>query len=751
MRFQLPEPRLGGWVPLAIALSGLLLSLLPFSAELEGQAGLGLLYSLRGPEVPPDNVAIIGIDRESAVRLQAPDDPPDWPRQLHARMIRQAHQGGAELVAFNIFFSAQDAGADQLMAAAMREAGNVVLTDYVKPRHVQAGVYVESVVEPSAEIAEAGLATAPFLLPKSPGGANVFLAHFGDEEKRATLPALLLFAYALHTQAGSLAKFVRPADPDLAEQIAAVKPPKNHLTHPDYTALAKGLADQWSARHEADTASDLAPAPADASLSGPARRLLQSLTRVLGGDGVRYFNHYGPARTFPIIPYHELVQPIAGAPPAALKGKILLVGYMDDFQPETNEGQFYTAFSSVSAVELAATALANLLEDRWVQPAFAPPYDMLWLLAWGGLLGALAQRLSIKPGLMLITALGAAYLATAWLLFQAQGLWLSIVIPVGWQTSLALVLSLALNYRRGARREQAMQSVIHRFIPVDVFSHLTRHQDHATLPSYGRLTQGLCLATDAGRYTALAETLEPMALARLMNAYYEAIFEPVTRHGGWVSDVVGDAMLAIWVADDKDDRALRQQALRAALEILEAVRRFEKRHELVLPIRMGLHYGDLRIGYVGTAERGEIRAVGDTVNTAARLEALNKLLGSQILVSEPVLEGLDAAEVRPLGEFLLAGKSRPVSVLELFPKADGSPRSGELLPRFGEALALFGEQRWPEAHAAFTRLGLQFPEDGPTRFYQQTCQSYLANPALADAASGISIQKSDPARLFNNP
>lgn len=743
-------------MPLAIALSGLLLSLLPLSAELEGQAGLGLLYSLRGPETPPDNVAIIGIDRESAVRLQAPDDPPDWPRQLHARMIRQAHQGGAELVAFNIFFSAstQDADGDNLMAAAMREAGNVVLTDYVKPRHVQAGVYVESVVEPSAEIADAGLATAPFLLPKSPGGANAFLTHFGDEEKRATLPALLFFAYALHTQAGSLAKFVRPADPYLAEQIAAVKPPSNQTIHADYNDLAKRLADQWSARHEADTATDLAPAPADASLSGPARRLLQSLTRVLGGDGVRYFNHYGPARTFPIIPYHELVQPAAGAPPAALRGKILLVGYMDDFQPETNEGQFHTAFSSVSAVELAATALANLLEDRWVQPAFAPPYDMLWLLAWGGLLGALAQRLSIKPGLMAIAALGAAYLATAWLLFQAQGLWLSIVIPVGWQTSLALIFSLALNYRRGAQREQAMQSVIHRFIPVDVFSHLTRHQDHATLPSYGRLTQGLCLATDAGRYTALAETLEPMALARLMNAYYEAIFEPVTRHGGWVSDVVGDAMLAIWVADDKDDRALRQQALRAALEILEAVRRFEKQHELVLPIRMGLHYGDLRIGYVGTAKRGEIRAVGDTVNTAARLEALNKLLGSQILVSEPVLEGLDAEEieaVRPLGEFLLAGKSRPVSVLELFSQSGESARSGELLPRFGEALALFDEQRWAEAHAEFTRLGLQFPEDGPTRFYQQTCQRYLADPALAGAVPGISIQKSDPARLFNNP
>ena len=120
-----------------------------------------------------------------------------------------------------------------------------------------------------------------------------------------------------------------------------------------------------------------------------------------------------------------------------------------------------------------------------------------------------------------------------------------------------------------------MQSVIERFIPVEVFSHLTRDEDMTALPSYGRLSHGICLATDAGRYSSLAETMEPMALADLMNEYYRVIFQPVSRHGGWISDVIGDAMLAIWITEESDPET-RRSVLQAALEIQQAVRRFEQ-------------------------------------------------------------------------------------------------------------------------------------------------------------------------------
>lgn len=736
-----------GWVPLAIALSGALLSLLPWRARLEEDVGLGLLYALRGPEAPPQNIAIVGIDHESAVRLQASDDPHDWSRRLHAALIQNARRGSAELVAFNIFFSGSspDPTADRAMAEAMQAAGNVVVTDYVKPRQIHPGVYVESVVEPLAELADTALATTPFLLPKTSGDAEAFLTFFG-EERRATLPTLLFLAYSLRTRSDDLAGLVLPFDPELAALLAGPGSSPNQRV--DFDALARGISDRLRAKPKLNAA--LEEVAAREAAPKPARRLLRSLLRLLREDRTRYFNHYGPARTFRILPYHELVNASPSLPAEAFKNKVLLVGYLDDFQPETLEGLFYTPYSTVSSVELAATALANLLEDKWVQPAFSPPGEALWLLVWGGALGWLAHSsLPALRGAVLITALGGGYLGAAWLLFRTQGIWLPILIPLGWQIPAALLASLALNYFRQTRREERMRAVIQHFIPVDVFSQLTRHEDNGSLLTYGRLTKGVCLATDAGRYTALAEILEPMALARLMNAYYEAIFEPVTRRGGWISDVIGDAMLAVWV-DEGDAGTARHEALAAALEIRQAVRHFEKSHELVFPIRMGLHYGDLRIGYVGSAGRGEIRAVGDTVNTAAHLEALNKLLGSQILVSQPLLEGLNAQGIRPLGDFLLAGKSRPVSVTELVSGLDELPEPRELFERFREALALFAEARWAEAHAAFMRLNLQFPEDGPTRFYYKTCQTYLADATLIAGSAGISIGKSDAARLSSD-
>lgn len=746
---RLSLSRAGG-LPLALALGGVLIGLSPFVASLEERLGLGLLYALRGTAPPPSQVLILGIDHESALRLRAPDEPHAWPRKLHAEVLANARRGHAELVAFNIFFSgpSPEPGADAAMAEAMRGLHGTVLTDYVKPRQLGSGLYIESVVEPVETLAEAALATAPFLLPKDAAGAHQFLTFFGQEDPRMTLPTLLLVAYILRAHCLELVGWLDAAEPGLSASLlegraACTGGPWN------FEALARRWQARFLAQPELETA--LVQALESQGLAEPVRRLFRSLVRVLAGDGLRYFSHYGPARSFPTLPYYQL----AGAPAdevlAMLRGKIVLVGYLEDFQPETTEGLFYTPFSPVSSVELAAAALANLLEDRQVYPALSPLREACLLLAFGMLLGLAASAASMPRGLAYGTALGGAYLAGAVFCFEADGGWLPLAVPLGFQRPAALLACLWLNYLRRAHREAAMQSVIHRFIPVDMFSQLTRHQHAEALPAYGRLAMGVCLATDAGRYTSLAETMEPMALARLMNTYYEAIFAPVTRHGGWISDVIGDAMLAIWIAEDGDGAKARRKALAAAAELRQAVRGFEAGHGLVFPVRMGLHHGELRIGYVGTAERGEIRAVGDTVNTAARLEALNKLLGTQILAEQSVLDGVAVpGRVRPLGEFLLAGKTRPIAVAEVVAGAEAPPAVDPLHARFADALELFKAERWREAHAAFTLLTLQYPEDGPSRFYHQTCQAYLAEPTLGRGKAGIAVEKPAPAQLFNS-
>ncbi|BBA35398.1 adenylate cyclase 1 [Methylocaldum marinum] len=741
-----PIPLVLGWlrrarVPLLIAFSGLLLSLIPVLAQFGERFDFGLLYRLRGAESPPGEIVIVGIDHESALRLQAPNDPQSWPRRLNARVIRNVQASGAELLAFNVFFfsPASDPDDDRDMADAMQRMGRVVLTDYVKPRQVSAGIYLESVVHSTEQLTDAALATAPFLLPKDDYGMNQFLSFFGGESQ-ATLPARLLLAYALLTARDDLLGVFGDVAPEATDFLR-----KETSEREQFDALQRELTVLLQSR------SDLLPALESSLQQRPmserTRLMLRALFRVHASGRPRYFSHYGPARTFPTIPFYKLVDSPSEQLMTALRGKIVLIGYLEDFQPEYTEGLFQSPYSTISSVELTATALANLLEDKSVRPLLTPLEELAWLFSWGLVLGCCAQLLSVKKALLSIAVLSGGYLSTAWGLFLAEGFWLPLFIPLIWHAPAALLSSMLINHWRRVRREEKIHSVIERFIPVDVFSHLTRDEDIKALPSYGRLTHGICLATDAGRYSALAETMEPMALADLMNEYYRVIFQPVARHGGWISDVIGDAMLAIWITEGNDPKT-RCNVLQAALEIQQAVRRFEQHHQICFPVRIGIHCGDLRIGYIGTDSRGEIRAVGDTVNIAARLEALNKVLGTEILVSEAVLQGLEENRARRLGQFLLAGKTRPVSVAQLVSaEAVEMGHWCEVNHRFQTALDHFQEERWLEAYAAFSQLVLQLPEDGPIRFYLKTCEARLRGGlAAGDQPLGIRVEKSDSAR-----
>jgi adenylate cyclase len=124
--------------------------------------------------------------------------------------------------------------------------------------------------------------------------------------------------------------------------------------------------------------------------------------------------------------------------------------------------------------------------------------------------------------------------------------------------------------------------------------------------------------------------------------------------------------------------------------------------------------------------------VGDAVNTASRIEQLNKQLGTRLLATDTVVGDLGEFESRPLGRFRLVGKQEALAMVELLGPAGGGDR-GAWLDRFAEALAVFETQRWAEAAAAFETVLAGRPDDGPSLFYLEHCRHYLAGaPAPPD-------------------
>ena len=239
-----------------------------------------------------------------------------------------------------------------------------------------------------------------------------------------------------------------------------------------------------------------------------------------------------------------------------------------------------------------------------------------------------------------------------------------------------------------------------------------------------------CLVSDAQRFTALAEGMTPDDLSAFLDRYFAILFGIVARHGGVVTDVVGDGMTCTWSAPQADLGSCRRACL-AALDISREVAEFNRRSQpLALPTRIGLNAGPVMVGNVGGSGHFAYSVVGDAVNTAARLESLNKQLGTRILASDAVLAELGDFLTRPLGRFLVFGRTRPLAIIELLGRRGDPHDCGAACRLRRGALAAFQEERWAEAAAGFEAVLADHPDDGPTRFYLERCRRYLSGAPL---------------------
>jgi adenylate cyclase len=197
------------------------------------------------------------------------------------------------------------------------------------------------------------------------------------------------------------------------------------------------------------------------------------------------------------------------------------------------------------------------------------------------------------------------------------------------------VLALAIRRNRGlltyAVREGVSNEDLARFVPAEVAS-LTKTTDDGVQVGLGELREATVLFLDLEGFTTLSERLEPQRLVGTLNQFYAAVAEPLMRHDGAIVQFQGDAVLATFNAPRLNpDHAAN--AVRAALEIqaLLATRTFGD--GLALRARIGINTGQVVHGLIGTPDRLGYTVIGDEVNLAARLEALNKDYGSAIIVS----------------------------------------------------------------------------------------------------------------------
>ena len=309
--------------------------------------------------------------------------------------------------------------------------------------------------------------------------------------------------------------------------------------------------------------------------------------------------------------------------------------------------------------------------------------------------------------------------------FAHAGLWLPVTLPLLVQLPLGVFAGLWLQYREAQQARANISRGLGYYLPAKVAAGLA--EARADPSAFKEQLFAACMVTDAHQFTSLAETMPPEQLSQFLDRYFETLFGVVERHGGLVTDVIGDGMTCVWTAPAPE---CRRRACLAALEIDRELVVFNRRFKpLGLPTRIGLNAGRVMVGNVGGSGRFAYSVVGDPVNSASRIEGLNKTLGTRILASEIVAGDLPELLVRPLGRFLPVGKTLPLRLVEIVGRA-GEPHDGRLLDAFASGLGRFEAGCWSEAGACFEAVLAEHPDDGPARFYLERCRRYQTGAPL---------------------
>lgn len=380
----------------------------------------------------------------------------------------------------------------------------------------------------------------------------------------------------------------------------------------------------------------------------------------LGGDRA-WIDYYGPANTIRHVSYSEVCDcgkargKVRQVQAGFFKDKVAVIGssssVLQDIHPTSTDHQMGGPEIQANAIGTAREGFPLQDSPKW--------FDVLMIV----LLGALAPLCGIRMKLWALAVAGVAgvlYTIGTQLAFD-NGEVISFVYPVA-----GLVLSsagsLAVHYVTEAYERERVRGVFSRFVPESVVGDVLAQADGLRLGGVRR--EATVMFSDLRGFTSFAEQLEPDQVIRILNRYLTAMVDDaILPNGGTLVDYMGDGIMAVFGAPiempDHADRALA--AARAKLGELQKFNdwmRAEYGFEKQFQMGIGLNSGDVMSGNVGSERRLAYTAIGDTTNTAARLEGMTKGTDFMIFLSESTRAALSSEpdDIVPVGEYEIRGR-----------------------------------------------------------------------------------------------
>ncbi len=654
------------------------------------------LFILHGPQEASSDIVIVDIDEKS---LKAQGQWP-WPRDKVARLIQNLSEAEAGIIGLDIFFAEEDQHSP-LRIASQLSCNTNELPDY--DLDLAKTIASTPTIGGYLFTFDGNRSVNPPLIPA------VFVEK-GSSSSSYILDAKQLILNTSILQNAFYSSGFLNTTPDEGGMIRRV-PLLIRYDGMLYPSLALEMVRIYTQTQKVVVQN---------SLSGVEYIGLGDYHILTDRHARLQVNYSGPSHSYHYLSASDILSHNFSAKDVA--GKFVLIGTSSLGLADLRATPFDT---QMPGVEVHANIIDNLINQNFISSSDTTFYLDLAIIvltvATMFMLTRLIATWMLLPLSFLL--LFGGYKLLSYLLFS-EGLVLNLLFPL-----IAFVISLLsalfIDYLVALRQKKEVMSIFSKKVSQHVMEDLIAHNTKTLLTP--RNKEVSIFFSDIRAFTTISEKLgDPERVIAMLNAYMTPMVESITAHQGTIDKFIGDAIMAYWNAP-VEVKAHADKALSCAIEQLKQLdilnHQLKEKFDVELAIGIGIHTGEVTIGEMGSSGRSDYTIIGDNVNLASRLEGLNKIYGSSIIISEVTKSRLlGSYPIRPIDIVRVKGKTHAIELFEVMVESIDE----EQTLAYEEALTCYRTKQLTEALTLFTQLQERHPST-LYALYQKRCQDALHN------------------------
>lgn len=654
------------------------------------------VYRARVLERTFEPVVIVDVDSRSLYKL---GKMRGWPREYFAEMVEYVSEGGAEAVVFDIIFDRGiEAAGDSIFAWAAANSGNVFF---------------------ALSFTEADSDNFLYKMEKEPEGFDFERFYYSP----AVMPDEMWskpridndFFDLINSSAG--AGFVNSV-PDGDGVIRSAELLLDFNGH-YYPSLALSVVLKLLSIEQDGVNFDAAEGLV---LTGG---LEEEFAIPLNSEGRLKIDYLGPFRTFRYISFYDVLK--GRVPSGYFAGKVVFVG---SSAPGMADLKSVPVQRKYPGVEIHATILADILNGWFIRDLRA---TYKYLVFFTVCIAAFFIGLKLKTwqSIPLSFLVSMAYLVAGFQIFALKGVLIEMIRP-GAGYFFSFLSAIMYKYIVVERDRRFISTAFSHFVDKEVIKEITANPSKLKLG--GERREVTVVFSDIRDFTSISELMKPEELAEFLNVHLTAMTDIVFKYGGLLDKYIGDAVVAIFGAPvQRDNHA--EMAATAAIEMIRKVAEIRTQFAGTpmenLTIGVGVNTGTVSVGNMGSAYRFEYTAIGDEMNLGSRLEGLNKVYGTRIIISQSTARKLNADfRVRELDFVQVKGKRDPVGICELIDPAIELNQG--FISAYQRGLMAYCGGQWDDAERGFNEALVCDPEDKPCSIMLGRIKVLKENPPGGD-------------------